>query len=227
VIFSKKFLRLLKPLHYHLLTGLTPFWLWRDVLLWFEIRFPSFIGDDLTLALLLTSGYLATLRFAQPHKLLQSIPGRTRPLSHRGHFAIIPAEISGVTRHLIYTFNVIHHLFEDGGIMSPPFRQFLDYYRSIYQICDYMQFFLKSFLLLFLSDHAPVLLLCLSPVESTPYTFESGIIFCISASNLSQYSNGVLSKTRFIDLLSGVFGNSASSISNVFVFNQFTYFPLA
>jgi len=148
VISSKKFLRLLKPLHYHLLPSLTPFWLWRDVLLWFEIRFPSFIGDD---------------------------------------FAIIPAEISGVTRHLIYTFNVIHHLFEDGGIMSPPFRQFLDYYRSIYQICDYMQFFLKSFLLLFLSDHAPVLLLCLSPVESTPYTFESGIIFCISIWGIWQF----------------------------------------
>jgi len=100
VIFSKKFL--LKPLHYHLLPGSTPFWLWHDVLLWFEIRFVSFIGYD---------------------------------------FAIIPAEISGVTRHLIYTFNVIHHLFEDGKIVPPPLRQFLDYYRSIYRICDYVQFF--------------------------------------------------------------------------------------
>ena len=128
-------------------------------------------------------------------------------------FAIIPAERGLPSSY--YLFNVIHHLFEDG--MPPPFRQFFFYYRSIYQICDYVQF-LKSFLL---SDHAP--LICLSPVESTPYTFESGIIFCISASNLSQYSNGVLSKTRFMDLLSGVFGNSASFISHVFVFNQFTY----
>jgi len=37
VIFSKKFLRLLKPLRYHPLPGLT-LWLWRGVLLWFEIR---------------------------------------------------------------------------------------------------------------------------------------------------------------------------------------------
>jgi len=89
VIFSEKFL--LKPLHYHLLPGLT---LWRDVLLW-----------------------------------------NTPPLS-----ATISqlSLLSGVTRHLIFSTSSIISLKTGNHVasLSSVFGLL-----SIYQICDYVQFF--------------------------------------------------------------------------------------